>query len=459
MNNISKFFHYLRLKPFDTSSETGRVSERYRLLLWAVLTNVMSRGTAMLVIVLAVSLTIPYLGVERFGVWMAIISMASMLTFLDMGIGNALTNRIAYVASLNDLNLLRSSISGGVLFLALIALCVGVLLTSLALILPWSKIIKVSDSSVVVEVENACLVFAVIFAVGIFSNGVQRIFAGLQRGYEANIATLVFTILSMFVLVLVAQSESGVVLLLLSTLGVQQLVLVVLLLRLRQLKFLRSRGGLFAFWDEKNTLVKIGGLFFVLQLGAIVSTGMDGLLISSTLGSSQVAVFVLVQRMYQFVSVPVSILNAPLWGVYADAHARGEGDFIIRTFKQSLFLSLVVAVVVGLALALLSPAIFSVWTKDMMQAPIVLIIVYFFLVVFESAGNSLAMMLNGCSVIREQVMVVLFLMLFGVSAKIAGLYLYGTTGMLLGWLVIYAFCIIFFYGFLWRDRIRGVVFG
>lgn len=453
MKNFLNVLHYWRLAPFDTSTEQGRIAERYRLMMWAVVTNVMSRGAAMLVIVLAVNLTIPYLGVERFGVWMAIISMASMLTFLDMGVGNALTNRVAQVASLDDMKALRSAISGGLCFLLVVALCVGLLLVTLAAILPWEKIIKVEDKSIVSEIKNACIVFSVLFSVGLFSNGVQRVFFGLQRAYEANIAIFLGAVSSMVALFLVAESQLGVVSLLIATLGVQQAVTFILLLRLKQLSLLACIDGILSFSIEKSTLIKVGGLFFILQLGAIVSTGMDGLLISSTLGSAQVAIYALVQRLYQFVSVPIYVLNAPLWSVYADAHVRGEGRFIIRTLRRSLIVSAAIALGGGSLLALFSPQIFAVWTKGMMQVPMVIVVVYFGLMVFESVGNSLAMMLNGCSIVKEQVVVILFLMVFGLGAKIAGLYYDGIQGMLLGWLLLYSFSLVFFYGFLWRRRI------
>ncbi len=50
---------YLRFHPFDESTEEGRASERYRLATWAILANVASKGMAMVVMVLSVSLTIP----------------------------------------------------------------------------------------------------------------------------------------------------------------------------------------------------------------------------------------------------------------------------------------------------------------------------------------------------------------------------------------------------------------
>jgi len=87
---------------------------------------------------------------------------------------------------------------------------------------------------------------------------------------------------------------------------------------------------------ESPGLVSAGGLFLLLQIGVMLNTGADGLIVSSNLGVAQVAAFSLVQRLFQFSSQPMSIMNAPLWGAYSDADARGDKGFI----KRTLFLSL-----------------------------------------------------------------------------------------------------------------------
>ena len=97
--SLSGLYKYLRLRPFDQSTESGRNSERYRLALWSVIANVGSKGIAMAVMVLSVSMTLPYLGAERFGVWMTIASLVGMLVFLDLGVGNALINTVVAAAA------------------------------------------------------------------------------------------------------------------------------------------------------------------------------------------------------------------------------------------------------------------------------------------------------------------------------------------------------------------------
>lgn len=74
--------------PFPSDTEEGRAAERYRRASWTMLAHATSSAASMLAMVLSVSWTVPYLGPERFGAWMTIASLAAVLSFLDLGVGN-----------------------------------------------------------------------------------------------------------------------------------------------------------------------------------------------------------------------------------------------------------------------------------------------------------------------------------------------------------------------------------
>ena len=188
---------YLRLRAFDGSTEDGRAAERYRLAAWAVLANMLSKGMAMVVMVLSVSLTIPYLGAQRFGVWMMVASFATMLSLLGLGVGNALVNHVASRHASQDPVLLRRAITGGLGFLMLLGLAVGVALFLLATFLPWAVLIKTTDPTLLVEARDAARLFAVLFGVSLLTTGIQSVFAGLQRNFEVHLASTLGSLASL----------------------------------------------------------------------------------------------------------------------------------------------------------------------------------------------------------------------------------------------------------------------
>ena len=157
------WLRYLRTRSLDAVTEDGRAAERYRLAAWAVLANIVSKSMAMAVMVLSVSLTIPYLGAQRFGVWMTVASFATMLSLLGLGVGNALVNHVAARRAIQDPVLLRQAVTGGLGFLMLLGLVVGASLSMLAVVLPWDRIIKTDDAFLLMEARDAARLFAVLF--------------------------------------------------------------------------------------------------------------------------------------------------------------------------------------------------------------------------------------------------------------------------------------------------------
>lgn len=452
--NLLTLHKYLRLSPFDTTSEQGRSDERYRLAVLSMAANVLSRGVSMVVMVLTVSLTIPYLGAERFGAWMTITSLVGMLTFLDLGVGNALTNKVAQAAAQGNLDALRRTISGGLGFLFMLGCGMGFALIVLASVLPWQQLIKADNPFLHEEIRRAAMLFAGLFGVHIFANGVQRIFAGLQRAFEGHLVSAIGSITTLLVLWVAVRQEYGIPMLLALTMGIQSissLVLIVFLFKRRQLYFKQLISNI---REESPHLIHVGGLFFMLQIGVMVGWGADSLIISSNLGAEQVAIFAIVQRMFQLATQPMSMLNAPLWGAYADAHARGDKEFIRKTLARSLLLTSSYAIAVAATLLAFGEQIVIAWTGNSIKFSFGLLLAYGCWAVLEAVGNAFAMFLNGCNIVHPQVVAVCTLCAISIPLKFWLIWNYGIEAMLSGFALTYFAVFILFYGFVFRPNLK-----
>lgn len=444
---------YLRLTPFDTFTEQGRSDERYRLAVLSMVANVLSRGAAMAVMVMTVSLTVPYLGAERFGVWMTIASFAGMLMFLDLGIGNALTNKVAQGAAQQNPERLRKVISGGLGFLFLIGCGVGVLLMALFSFLPWQQLIKVGNPLLHAEIRSAALLFAGLFGLHIFANGIQRIFTGLQRAFEGHLASTIGSTVTLLLLWIAVRQESGVPALLAITLGMQSiasLALIVLLYKRGQFCF---PGLLSNIHKESPHLLQVGGLFLLLQIGVMVGWGADSLIIASNLGAEQVAVFAIVQRLFQLASQPMNIINSPLWGAYADAHAKNDKVFIGKTLKLSLITTLAYTAFVAILLVFAGDWLVNIWTGNAIQISFGLLLAYACWAILEAAGNALSMFMNGCGIVKQQVITVIVFSIVSIAVKFLMIRNFGLEAMVFGTVITYAIITSAAYGFFFRKTL------
>jgi O-antigen/teichoic acid export membrane protein len=446
--------HYLRIKPFDTATQAGRTQERYRRAAWSTITNLLSKGLAMAVMLLSVNWTISYLGTERFGVWMTIASFAGMLTFLDLGVGNALVNHVAENAAHGKPVKLEKSISGGLGFLGLIGVAVTILLLLLAVFLPWSTLIKVTDPQLVFETRRSAILFALLFGFYLFTSGIQRVFWGLQRAYEGHLVAAVSSLLAIIALWVAAQSKADVTILLAATLGIQSLAGFPLLLLL----FLRKQISIKEIKPstriEGCKLLRAGSLFLVLQIGTMIGWGADSLIISSTLGATSVVVYAITQKLFQFVTQPLATVNAPLWGAYSDARARGDRPFIRQTLWRSMVLTLIVGTMSVFLISIFSEWLIFYWTDGKIKVPLSFIYTFAVLVIFECCGNAFAMFLNGMQIVKQQVIVVILFCILTLPLKIIGINYLGVIFIPLTTLIVYSLIHVYFYGFVFRNAIK-----
>jgi O-antigen/teichoic acid export membrane protein len=452
--NLASACRYLRLVPFDTRTEEGRCDERYRLAAVSILANILSKAVGIVVMLLSVSLTLPYLGVERFGVWMTIASFAGLLTFLDLGVGNALTNHVAHRAAADETDLLSQTISGGLAFLALIGMGMALFLWLIAANLPWEMFLKVEQPALLLEARQAAMCFALLFGLNIFTSGIQRIFAGMQQAYLGHLAAALGSLAACAGLWFAAAAHQGIPILLTVMLGSQSaagLFLLCLLVVRKQFRL----NGIFGFAKiESRHLLRVGGLFFILQIGTMVGWGADSLIISSTLGAAQVAIFSVVQRLFMLATQPLGIINAPLWGAYADAHVRNDRLFIRKTLKRSMSITFFGATLSAMFLLVFHPWIIERWTHGKIAVPLLFLIAYAVWVILEACGNSFAMFLNGTGVVKQQISVV---MLFVVLLLPLKLLLVGGVGLIaipLTTIVAYIISHVGLYGFVFLPEIK-----
>ena len=409
----------------------------------------------MLVTIGTVQLTLPYLGVDRFGAWMLLASLIAMLSFLDLGVGNALTNRTAAAAATGEADHLRHVVSGGLVALLFISALSVVLLASVSWLVPWSTLLRTSSGALIDEVSTASLVFAVCFGVFLFSGGVQKVFLGIQRSFEAHLAVASSSAVVLLMLYIAARNQAGIPTLLAITASGQALTALVLTTLLLTRGQFRLPGAAQAARTQMPALLKVGGPFLVLQIGTMVGWGADSLIVSATLGSAEVAVYAVAQRLFLFATLPAAMLNQPLWGAYADAHARHAHGFIGRTLRLSLGLTAAGTFLLATMLVLGQEPIIAAWTKHTLAIPLAFLVLFAVWAVIEAVATAASMYMNGCSVIRPQVFAVIVFCALSIPLKLVLANHWGLAGVVAGTIIAYIVAVPVLYVLFFRAEVSA----
>ena len=170
------------------------------------------------------------------------------------------------------------------------------------------------------------------------------------------------------------------------------------------------------------------------------------------MGAAQVATYSVAQRLFQFVTQPMSIMNAPLWGAYADADARGDKSFIKKTLAFSLLISFIFSIIISAILFFLGPALIGYWSSNKIIISHLLLGVIAFWTVLEVSGNSFGVFLNGCGIVRPQLAMVALFSLVSLPLKFYAASIYGIESMIIVVCLIYIASIALIYGLYFRKK-------
>jgi len=172
------------------------------------------------------------------------------------------------------------------------------------------------DQIILISLE----MFVVCFSITIFSNGIQRIFHGMQLGFLVHIMLTIGSIISLVLLYYFSTLKVEINMLVFASMIGNILASIPLLIILISKDLFSFRGVLLSINSQYKNIINLGGAFFLIQIGTIILIGADSLIISATIGVSGVAIFAITQRLFLFASQPMQLVNTHLWPAFADAN-------------------------------------------------------------------------------------------------------------------------------------------
>lgn len=414
----------------STENETGRGAERNRRAALtgaaSTIARVVQAGTSLI----TVPLTIRYLGNERFGLWMTISSVLAMAAFADFGLGNGVLNTVATAYGKDDVKGIRSAISSGMAVLAAISTMVLVLYFSVYQFVSWGSFFRVTSTQAQLEAGPALTVFVVCFVLNIPLDVVQRVQLGMQQGYRNGLWQMCGSVFGLTGVLIGIWLHVSLPVLVMAIAGGPLFATSLNAMHFFGIfrKDLRPSLSLVS-RDVISKIAKLGGLFFVLQLGVSVAFSADNFIIARTLGAVNVPEYSIPQRLFGFISMIVAMLVGPLWPAYGEAISRGDMGWVRKTLKGSLLLVFVSVLAAALLLLLLAPKIIRLWVGATIHPPFILLLGLAVWTVMDCCGNTLAMFLNGASIMRFQIILATLFSIVCIVTKVFFTHSYGIIGV------------------------------
>jgi O-antigen/teichoic acid export membrane protein len=378
----------------------------------------------------SVPLLLAYLGVERYGLWMTVSSLALLLGFVDLGIGNGLLNGISEVYATNDGKLAREYISSAFFSIASVSVVLIAALAIVGRLVPWARIFNVSSPLAISEAGQA----ATVYLTCLFLTGpvgvVQRIQAGYQRGFDNSLWQATGTLLGLGGLLLALRLRLGLPALVFAVVGLPILASVaqgVVLFGWHHRELLPSWSAASA--KASRRILHLGILFFGLQLAAAVAFGSDNFVAAQVLGADSVTTYAVTVRLFSLPAVFLGMLLVPLWPAYGEAITRGDMVWVRSTLRRSLLWAVLLTGLPSVAFVVWGVPLIQWWTRGAVTPSRWLLLGTAVSTVLLGLGNAVAMFLNSANIIWFQLVCASLLAVGGLVAKIIFARIWGLGGI------------------------------
>ena len=423
----------LRFTAFETATEEGRSQERHRHIAWTTVAAGAAKGAAAAAMLISVPLTLRYLGPERFGLWMAISAVISMLGFADFGLGNGILNAVSHASGRNDKTAIHQSVSNGFIMLAAIG---GVMLLVFVAVyphVPWPSVFNVNSDTAAIESGPVVFVLVICFIATLPLGATQKIQLGLQQGYWGNLWEAVGSVLGLLGIIVAIQLQAGLHWIALSMAGVPLIFRAVntLVFFGYQEKVLRPSFGHLDF-DVIRRLIRTGFLFFVLQLAVVVGFQSDNIIIARILGVEAVAGYDVALKLSTLPAMFIGLVVVAQWPAYGEALTRGDSDWIRRTFIRTIRLSLLVAIPFALVFLTWGDVLIRVWAGPEVVPSMALLAGMSIWSVMMVLGSVIGVLLNGLHVVKFQAINSLLMATANILLSIYLVGLFGVVGAIFG---------------------------
>ena len=385
---------------------------------------------------LLVPLTINYLDIEQYGIWMTLLSVMSWVVFFDIGLGNGLRNKLTEAFSVNDIKLAKTYVSTAYIAISFISLIFFVILL---VILPFTNWTKVFNTTSVNNAELLKLVFVVgfLFLFNFVMSLCNQMFYDYQKSSLIAIKQVLLNLIALILIYILIHYTSGRLLYLGACYGMSMILSNIVLV----FYFLKKHKEVIPAlkWVDLSRIREIATLgikFFIIQIAALVIFATDNMIITQVLGPAEVTPYNIVFKLFSVITIGHGIVIAPLWSAYTEAYAKGDIKWIRNALRKLNMLMIPIMVCV-LILIVFARGIINIWIGSHVDFHESLV-VFMGLYILVSVWNRIySIFLNGIGHLKLPMITSFFAALINIPLSIyfATTLQLGSSGVILGTIV------------------------
>jgi O-antigen/teichoic acid export membrane protein len=397
------------------------------------------KGISVLIGFMLVPLTIHYLNDVKYGIWITIASLVAWINTFDIGLSNGLRNKLAHGLAINERDNMVEYVSTTYAMLFAIALAVFVLFFAVGSFFNWNQLLNV-PASVNFNIWAIFLVALGAFCIQFMLQPLNSILIATHQPFKSSLILLigqVLTYILVYILTLYTHGNLWLLVFVVAGSPVVVLLLANVFLFATSLKDFVPRMNAIHLQSAKS-LLNVGGVFFLIQIGALVLYETDNIVITRILGPEHVTVFNVPFKYFSIITIIFTIIITPYWSAFTDAYARNDFDWIKRSVKKMRLLWLGFTAL-ALVLYLGADLFYKLWVKEMVVVPHKLSLTIAIYTITQTWLMLHAYLLNGVGKLKVQLIFVLVTGVINIPLSIWLVKIYGLPGTVLANIAVMVF--------------------
>jgi O-antigen/teichoic acid export membrane protein len=327
------------------------------------------KAGSILIGLILIPLTIHFVDPVQYGIWLTISSMVGWMNNFDVGLSHGLRNKLAYSTALGEWDNIVKYVSTTYAILFLISLFTFLVFTITGSFFNWNTLLNI-DASISYNIWPIILVTLGAFCIQFSLQPLNSILIATHQPFKSSLLSFWGQLLTLVIIyLLTTYTQASLMLLVLVMVGSPIIVLAVanVYLFFTSLKAFAPKIKAISFASARG-LLKVGGVFFLIQLGALVLYQTDNIIITKTLGPKEVTTFNIAYKIFTVLMTAFSIILTPYWSAFTDAYAKNDMEWIKKSIHKMqkiwlLFTFLAILIYFG------SPMIYRFWIGDSVQVP------------------------------------------------------------------------------------------
>jgi O-antigen/teichoic acid export membrane protein len=366
-----------------------------------VILSTILQGLSILLSFSVLPVSLNFVKVEHYGVWLSISSILMWFGYFDLGLGTGLKNKIGEAIAKEDRALAKaySSTAYAVILIIMGTLAVAFYLASD--FINWIKIFNLNESYTTLIRQTISIVFYMFLARFVLQL-VNMILDALQLLFVVKLANVATQLIILLSIIILTNYTQGSILLL----GIVFSISPVLVYLVGSMVFFNKYSHLAPSLKHINfgfakVLYGLGLKFFLIQVSMLILFQTSSILIINLLGAEEVVQYNVAYNLFAMITVGFTTIAAPFWSAYTNAWTQKDVPWIKKTNKQLVKLWLAI-ILIAFPVLLLSDWIYLIWLKKDLNIPFTLSLLLYIYNCIYSFAAIYNMFINGTGKIQLQ---------------------------------------------------------